>query len=72
VRQQLRTLDQRLAALERAASAAKESLGRGSSTLADYAPVDSNALTMRVEDIRLRSSLAQAQAALDLLLAPPF
>jgi hypothetical protein len=37
-----------------------------------YAPVDSNALTMRVEDIRLRSSLAQAQAALDLLLAPPF
>ncbi|MGH8290918.1 MAG: hypothetical protein ACREV7_18215 [Steroidobacteraceae bacterium] len=48
----------------------RPSLRRGTLTLADYARVDSSALTMRSEEIRLRFALAQA--ALGLLLALPF
>jgi outer membrane protein TolC len=69
---QLKTLDARLCGLERAAAAAKESLGRGTLSLADYARVDSNALAAQAEEIQLRASLEQAQAALAMLLALPF
>ena len=72
MRRQLQTLDQRLAGLEAAATGAKESLGRGTLTLTDYARVDSNALATRADEIQLRSSLAQAQAVLAMLLAQPF
>jgi outer membrane protein, heavy metal efflux system len=71
MRRELESLDQRLAGLERAAAAAKASLGRGSLTLPDYARVDSEALATRAEAIELRASLDQAQAALGLLLALP-
>ena len=69
---QLETLDQRLAGLEQAAATARESLRRGTLSLADYASVDSNALTTEAEEIQLRSSLEQAQAALAVLLALRF
>lgn len=72
MRYQLRKLDQRLAGLERAATAARDSLGRGTLTFADYARVKSDALATEAEEIELRSSLAQAQSALGLLLALPF
>jgi cobalt-zinc-cadmium efflux system outer membrane protein len=72
MRRQLRRLDRRLAGLNRAAAAAKASLRRGTSTLVEYARVDSNALAARAEEVRLRSSLAQAQAVLSMLLALPF
>lgn len=72
MRQQLKTLDARLSGLEQQATAAKASLGRGTSTLAEYARVDSSALATRVEEIQLRASLAQAEAALAMLLALPF
>ena len=69
---QLKTLDARLAGLERAAAAAKGCLGQGTLTLTDYARVDSSALAAREEEIRLRASLEQAQAVLAMLLAQPF
>jgi outer membrane protein TolC len=69
---QLETLDARLSGLERAAAAARESLDRGTLSLADYARVDSNAFAARAEEIQLRASLEQAQAALAMLLALPF
>jgi outer membrane protein TolC len=69
---QLKTLDARLCGLERAAAAARESLGRRTLSLADYARVDSNALAAQAEEIQLRASLEQAQAALAMLLALPF
>ncbi|HET9107061.1 MAG TPA: TolC family protein [Steroidobacteraceae bacterium] len=72
MRRQLRMLDRRLAGLDRAAAAAQESLRRGTSTLGEYARVESNALAARAEEVRLRSSLAQAQAVLAMLLALPF
>lgn len=72
MRRQLKTLEARLSGLDRAAAAAKESLGRRTLTLADYARVDSNALTARAEEIQLRASLEQAQAVLAMLLAQPF
>jgi outer membrane protein TolC len=72
MQRQLKTLDARLARLERAAAAAKATLEQGTLTLADYARVDSNALAAREEEIRLRASLEQAQAALAMLLAQPF
>ncbi len=72
MRHQLARLHRRLARLDRAAAAAKESLGRGTFTLTDYASVDSSALATRAEEIQLRSSLAQAQAVLAMLLALPF
>lgn len=72
MRHQLLGLDQRLAGLERAATAARDSLGRGTLTFADYARVESDALATEAEEIQLRSSLAQAQAALAVLLALPF
>ena len=71
MRHQLQTLDGRLAGLEQAAAAAKESLGGGTSTITDYARVDSNALATRAEEIQLRASLEQAQAVLAMLLALP-
>ena len=72
MRHQLKMLDARLSGLEQAAAAARESLGRGTLSLADYARVDSNALATRAEEIQLRASLEQAQAALAMLLALPF
>lgn len=72
MRRQLRMLDRRLAGLDRAAAAARRSLRRGNATLLEYARVDSNALAARAEEVRLRSSLAQAQAVLSMLLALPF
>jgi outer membrane protein TolC len=72
MRAQLNTLDAQRSGLERAAAAAKESLGRGNLTLADYVRVGSNALATRAEEIQLRASLEQAQAALAMLLALPF
>ncbi len=72
MRSQLEMLDARLSGLERAAAAAKESLGRGNLTLADYARAASNAQTTRAEEIQLRASLEQAQAVLAMLLALPF
>lgn len=48
MRQQLKRLDARLSGLDRAAAAAKESLARPTLSLADYARLDSNALTARV------------------------
>ena len=69
---QLSELEVRLPGLERAAAAAKESLGRGELGLAAYARVESNSLAAQAEVIRLRTSLEQAQAALGLLLALPF
>lgn len=72
MRSQLRSLDQRRAGLERAAAAAKDSLGRGTLTYPDYARVKSDALTTEAEEIELRSALARAQSALGLLLALPF
>jgi cobalt-zinc-cadmium efflux system outer membrane protein len=72
MRRQLNTLDARCSGLDRAAAAARESLGRRALSLADYARVDSNALTARAEEIRLRASLGQAQAVLAMLLALPF
>ncbi len=71
MQRQLKTLDTRLSGLERAAAAAKESLKRGTSSLADYAGVDSNALATRAEEIQLQASLEQAQATLAMLLALP-
>lgn len=71
MRGQLESLDARLSGLERQAAAAKESLARGTSTLADYARVDSDALATRAEEIQLRASLEQAQVALAVLLALP-
>lgn len=71
MRGQLKMLDARLSGLEHAAVAAKENLGRGNLTLADYVRVKSNALASRAEEIQLRASLAQARSALDLLLAVP-
>lgn len=68
----LKMLDARLSGLDRAAGAAKKSLGHGTLSLADYARVDSNSLTARAEEIQLRASLEQAQAALAMLLALPF
>lgn len=72
MRRQLATLDARLSGLERAAATAKESLGRGNLTLANYARVDSDAAATRAQEIQLRASLRQAQAALAMLLALPF
>jgi outer membrane protein TolC len=66
---QLQMLDQRLAGLEQAAAAARESLHRGNLSLADYASVDSNALAAQAEEIQLRTSLQQGQAVLATLLA---
>ncbi|MDA8093275.1 MAG: TolC family protein [Betaproteobacteria bacterium] len=71
MRHQLKTLDARLSGFEHAAAAAKESLTHGTLSLADYASVDSNALATRAEEIQLRASLEQAQAALATLLALP-
>jgi outer membrane protein TolC len=71
MRHQLRMLERRVSGLDRAAAAARESLGRGTSTLMEYARVDSNALAARAEVVQLRSSLAQAQAVLAMLLALP-
>jgi cobalt-zinc-cadmium efflux system outer membrane protein len=71
MQRQLQTLDAGLCGLERAATAARESLDRGTLSLADYARVESNALAARAEEIQLRASLEQAQAALALLLALP-
>lgn len=71
MRGQLETLDARLSGLERATAAAKESLGRGNLSLADYASVESNAQAARAEDIQLRASLGQAQAVLAMILALP-
>jgi outer membrane protein TolC len=72
MRHELRTLERHVAGLDRAAAASRESLGRGTSTLMEYARVDSNALTAQAEQVQLRSSLAQAQAVLAMLLAQPF
>ncbi|HUY84272.1 MAG TPA: TolC family protein [Steroidobacteraceae bacterium] len=72
MQRQLETLDARLPALERAATAAHESLRRGSLSLSDYARVDANALAMQAEAIQLRASLAQARSVLATLLALPF
>lgn len=72
MRRQLSTLDRRLAGLDREAAAARESLRRGTSTLTEYARVDSIALATRAEEIRLRAALEQAQAVLATLLALPF
>ena len=72
MRYQLHRLDQRRAGLERTAAAAKDSLGGGTSTFTDYARAKSDALATVGEEIELRSSLAQAQSALRLLLALPF
>lgn len=72
MRHQLRGLDRRAAGLERAAAAARDSLGRGTLTFTAYARVKSEALATDAEEIRLRASLAQAQSALGLLLALPF
>jgi cobalt-zinc-cadmium efflux system outer membrane protein len=72
MRQQLKTIDARLPSLDRAAGDAKASLGRRTLSLADYARIDSNALTARVEEIQLRAALEQAQAVLAMLLAQPF
>jgi outer membrane protein, heavy metal efflux system len=71
MRRQLRTLDERRAQVERSAAAARASLGRGTSALADYARVESAALATQAEAIRLRASLAQAQTVLGMLLAQP-
>lgn len=71
MQQQLETLDRRLGGLRQAAADARESLRRGTLSLADYASVDSNALATQAEEIQLRSSLEQAQAALAVLLAMP-
>lgn len=71
MRHQLHALDRRRAGLEQAAAAARRSLARGALTLADYARVDSNALAAQAEEIQLRSSLAQAQAVLAMLLGLP-
>jgi outer membrane protein TolC len=68
---QLQTLDQRLAGLEQGVTAARQSLGRGTVTFADYANADSDALATQAEEIQLRASLDQAQAALAVLLAMP-
>lgn len=72
MQRQMRTLDARAAQLGRQADAAHASLERGELTLADYARVDSNALSARIEAIELRASLEQARAALATLLALPF
>lgn len=72
MRRQLEALDTRVSGLDRAAAAAKESLGGRTLSLADYVRVDSNALTARAEEIQLRASLEQAQAVLAMLLAQPF
>lgn len=72
MRRQLQSLERRLGGLKRQAAAAKESLRRGSSTLADYARLESDALATEAQAIELRSSLAQAQAVLAMLLALPF
>ncbi len=69
---QLHALDRRLAGLARQAAIAQESLRRGALTLPDYARLDSNALATQAQAIELRSSLAQAQAVLAMLLALPF
>ncbi len=71
MRHQLETLDRRLGGLERAAAAARRNLRRGTVTLPEYARVDSDALATRSQAIELRSSLAQAQAVLAMLLALP-
>lgn len=72
MRRQLKTLDARLSGLEQDVVAARQSLDRGTLTLADYAAVDSSVLAARAEEIRLRASLDQAQSALAMLLALPF
>lgn len=72
MRSQLESLDSRLSSLEQEAAASKKSLERGTSTLADYVRVDSNVLATRAQEIQLRSSIAQAQAVLSMLLAMPF
>ncbi|MGH8290991.1 MAG: TolC family protein [Steroidobacteraceae bacterium] len=71
MQQQLGSLDQQLSGLEQAAAEARESLRRGTVSLADYASVKSNALATQAEEIQLRASLEQAQAALAVLLAMP-
>lgn len=71
MRRQLRNLDRRLSGLERQAAAARGNLRRGTLTLTAYARLDSNALATRAEEIRLRASLARAQAVLAMLLARP-
>lgn len=71
-RGQLASLERRLGGLKRQAAAAKESLRRGSSTLTAYARLKSEALATEAQAIELRSSLAQAQAVLAMLLAQPF
>lgn len=68
---QLETLDQRLTGLQQRADAARDSLRRGSSTFADYASAQANALASQAEEIQLRSALAQSQAALAVLLGRP-
>ena len=72
MRRQLRSLERRLGGLERQAAAAKVSLRHGTSTLTDYARLESDALATQAQAIELRSSLAQAQAVLAMLLALPF
>lgn len=72
MRRQLGELEARLSDIERAATAARASLGRGELGLAAYAHVQSNFLAAQAEVIRLRASLEQAQSALGLLLALPF
>jgi cobalt-zinc-cadmium efflux system outer membrane protein len=71
MRGQLARLDRRSAALERAAVAARMSLELGADTLRDYARLQSNALQVRAERIRLGAALARAQGALATLLALP-
>ena len=71
LRAQLRTANAHLAQLERARSAARASFERGELALAGYTRVAADVASAQMQRIALRTSLARAGSALDMLLALP-
>jgi outer membrane protein, heavy metal efflux system len=68
---QLHDLDERVSKLKEIAAAAEHNFQQGNLNAATYASLKSNFLTEQTNDIRLRASLAQARAALNILLGWP-
>ena len=69
---QVRDLEARLPALKQTATAAKQSFQQGNRNLDTYVRLQANWLAQQAAAIRLRASLDQAQAALEILLGQLF
>jgi outer membrane protein, heavy metal efflux system len=68
---QLHDLEARMAGIQASAAAAGTSFQRGNLAPDTYAALTVNSLTAQADAIRLRSSLAQAEGALEILLGLP-